>query len=54
MNSDVYKTLFKLLSLCDESDVKIVVSALVGHLLAKGKIALDDMEEFLQFVKEKD
>lgn len=51
MNDDLYRVLFKLLSLSDESDIRMVISSLLGYLLGKGKIPLDELDEYISYIK---
>lgn len=51
MNNELYHVLFKLLSFSDESDIRMVVSFLLGYLLGKGKIPLDEIDEYISYIK---
>lgn len=51
MNDNLYNILFKLLSQADESDIRMVVSSLLGYLLGKGKIPLDEIDEYISYIK---
>ena len=47
MNNNLYNVLFKLLSLSDESDIRMVISSLLGYLVGKGKISVDELDELI-------
>lgn len=51
MNNKLYHVLFKLLSLSDESDIRMIISSLLGYLLGKGKISLDEIDEYISYIK---
>lgn len=51
MNNDLYNVLFKLLSLSDESDIRMVCSSLLGYLVGKGKISVDELNEYIPVIK---
>lgn len=51
MNNDLYNVLFKLLSLSDESDIRMVCSSLLGYLVGKGKISVDELDEYIPVIK---
>lgn len=51
MNNDLYNVLFKLLSLSDESDIRMVCSSLLGYLVRKGKISVDELDEYIPVIK---
>lgn len=51
MNNELYHVLFKLLSFSDESDIRMVVSSLLGYLLGKGKIPLDEIDEYISYIR---
>ncbi len=53
MNNNLYNILFKLLSQADESDIRMVISSLLGYLVGKGKISIDELDEYMP-TKEKD
>lgn len=53
MNNELYHVLFKLLSFSDESDIRMVVSSLLGYLLGKGKIPLDEIDEYISYIKKR-
>lgn len=47
MNNNLYNILFKLLSQADESDIRMVISSLLGYLVGKGKISVDEIDEYM-------
>lgn len=51
MNNDLYNVLFKLLSQSDESDIRMVCSSLLGYLVGKGKISVDELDEYISVIK---
>lgn len=51
MNNELYRILFKLLSLSDESDIRVMIASLLGYLLGKGKITVDEIDEYISFLK---
>lgn len=54
MNNDLYNVLFKLLSLSDELDIRMVCSSLLGYLVGKGKISVDELDEYIPVIKKTD
>ncbi len=51
MNNDLYNVLFKLLSQSDESDIRMVCSSFLGYLVGKGKISVDELDEYISVIK---
>ena len=51
MNNNLYNILFKLLSQADESDIRMVISSLLGYLVGKGKISINELDEYIPVIK---
>lgn len=47
----LHNTLFRLLSLADENDIKELVVTLGGWLAGKGRISLDELDNVISALK---